>query len=511
MHTVAERPPAAGVGWRRPAQAVGRGLGAMVLAAVLSAVAIAVSIRLSTATPLVAAGAVVVLLLCAWMVFEPRTELSLAVLMVYLAVADGYLKLKTGGSAATLARDLLLYAIVVGVLLRALVRGRELRLPPLTGWVVAWVVVVAIQVANPGGASWSHSVLSLRPHLEFVPLFFLGYQVMRTPRRLRGFLLLLLALAAVNGVVSLVQFEQTPEQLARWGPGYLTRISGTGDVSGRGFVDTQGRAHNRPFALGSDMGFGGSLGTLALPAALALLALARRRVLRVLALALSIGAVLGVATSEARVAVVGSVCAVVAFMLLAISSRNATRAVAALAVGAAVGYVVISSLASSAQPGAFDRYASIAPDRAANTAYEYRKDTLARTPQYMADIPLGAGLGSSGPGASATGGVTAGASLDAESEPTFLVIETGVAGLLVMLGLMLRLLALALVEIRRLPDGGLRLLLAGVAAPLFAVFAMGAAGITTAASPGAPYFWFAAGILAWWLHPDGRRRTELER
>jgi hypothetical protein len=483
MRTAAEIRPAAGIGWQQPAAATRRGLAVMVLAAALSLVAIGISIRLQTATPLVAGGVIGVLLLSAWMLFEPRTELSLAVLMVYMAAIDGYLKLKTGGSAALLARDLMLYAIAAGALLRALVRGRELRPPPLTGWVVAWVVVVGIQVFNPGGASWSHSALALRPHLEFVPLFFLGYQVMRSPRRLRGFLLLLLAVAAVNGIVGLVQFKQTPEQLARWGPGYETRIAGTGPVSGRGFVDTHGKAHNRPFALGSDMGFGGSVGTLALPAALALFALSRRRALRVLALVLSLGAILGVATSEARVAVLGSVAAVAAFVLLAVSSRNVTRAVVALTVGAALAYGVISTLASSADSGAFDRYASIAPGRAVDTAYDYRKDTLARVPQYALEIPLGAGLGSSGPGASATGGTTAGASLDAESEPTYLVIETGVLGLVVMLGLTLQLLALSLRGIRRLPDGELRLLLAGVAAPLFALVAAGAAGITTAASP----------------------------
>ena len=511
MRTAAEIRPAAGIGWPHPAATASRGLAVMVLAAALGVVAIAISLRLSTATPLVAGGVTAVLLLSAWMLFEPRTELSLAVLMVYLAVADGYLKLKTGGSAALLARDLLLYAIAAGALLRALVRGRELRPPPLTSWVVAWIVVVVIQVLNPGDASWEHSLLSLRPHLEFIPLFFLGYHVMRSPRRLRGFLLLLLAVTAVNGIVGVVQFNQNPEQLARWGPGYAMRINGTGPTSGRGFVDTHGVTRTRPFGLGSDMGFGGSLGMLALPAALALLALARQRALRLLALALTLGAILAVATSQARVAVLGSICALVAFGFLAVVSRNVTRAIVAVAVGAAVSYAVITTLASSAPTGAFDRYASIAPDRAVNTAYDYRKDTLARVPQYALEIPLGAGLGSGGPGASAAGGATAGASLDAESEPTYLLIETGIPGLLVILGLMLRLMTLAVRGIRRLPDGELRLLLAGVAAPLFAIFAAGVTGITTAATPLSPYVWFAAGIFAWWLHPDARRPVERER
>ncbi len=143
--------------------------------------------------------------------------------MLYIGLADGYLKLKTGSSHATLLRDVLLYAITVGAIVRLAVRGETIRWPPLSGWVLAWVIVVAAQIANPENGTLAHSIASVRPHAEWVPLFFLAYFVMRSRARLRAFLLILLVIAAANGVVGLIQVNLTPGQLADWGPGYSQR------------------------------------------------------------------------------------------------------------------------------------------------------------------------------------------------------------------------------------------------------------------------------------------------
>ena len=69
---------------------------------------------------------------------------------------------------------------------------------------------------------------------------------------------------------------------------------------------------------------------------------------------------------------------------------------------------------------------------------------------------------------------------------------------------MLTLLYLSLTRIRRLLDGEARMLLTAVAAPLFGIFVAGFAGISSANSPPAPYLWFAAGILAFWLKAGPR-------
>lgn len=436
-----------------------------------------------------------------WMLTSAKTHVTLAMLMLYLALADGVIKLMTNSSTTTLGRDLLLYAIVIGLVVKRILRKEPFVSPPFSGWIVAFVAVIAVEVFNPGDKSIYHALASTRPHLEFIPLFFLGYSVMQSRRRLRGFLLLLIVVTAINGMVGLVQFGMSPSQLASWGPGYAARINGTSGVSPRGFVDSTGKAHTRPFALGSDQGFGGSLGLIAAPAVLALLSLGGDRRVKIAVGALSIGVVMAIVTSQARVAVLASVVGILAYLVLATSSRRAFRVLLGLGLGLMIGYAAVSVLAASTSSHLFDRYSSITPGKALSTAYNYRSGTIAQVPEYMAKFPLGAGIGSTGPAADEAGG-TGNSGLDAESEPTFLLIELGIAGFLVLTAFQVRFMALSF-KIRRFTDVELRLLLAALAAPLFAIFASGFAGITTAATPEAPYLWFASGVLAYWL--VGRR------
>ena len=94
----------------------------------------------------------------------------------------------------------------------------------------------------------------------------------------------------------------------------------------------------RPPALGSDLGFGGFVGVLALPGLLALLAIGRPR--RQLAgLVALLGALLAVATSLQREAVLGAVIAAVALVVLSASAgRRATRVLAGLLVVGALAF-----------------------------------------------------------------------------------------------------------------------------------------------------------------------------
>jgi hypothetical protein len=433
-----------------------------------------------------------------WMLTNAKTHVTLAVLMVYLAVADGVIKNVSGSPNATLGRDLLLYAIAIGVLLRKSRRGEPFEAPPLTGWIIAFVAVVAVQLANPADESFSHSLASVRPHIEFVPLFFLGYTVMRSRKRIKAFLIILIAVTAINGVVGLIQFGLSPSQLASWGPGYAQKIEGTNGLSPRGFVDSSGQSHTRPFALGSDEGFGGVMGLLAAPAAFAILSLAGNRRLKIAVGLFSIGIALAVVTSQARVAIVGAVLSIIAFMLLATSSRRVFRLAGGFVLGLTIAYVAISALTSSTNSHLFDRYSSISPDKVVNTSVSYRTDTFGKSlPKYLAKYPLGAGIGKVGPASNSAGG-SGGKGLNAESEPNYAVLELGIPGLLVLIGFQIRLMVLS-IGVRRLKDLELRLLLAALAAPLFAVFAMGWVGITTATTPGSPYLWFVGGILSYWL------------
>jgi hypothetical protein len=483
-----------------------RPLGAAATAGLVAAFGLVVTTRVPDVTLLSALVVIIVFALAAWMFLTERYEWSLAVLILYLGLADGYLKLSTGSPKATLLRDVFLYAIVAGAMVRAAVRHKRLTLPPLSGWVIAWLFVVAVQLFNPENGTVSHSIQSIRPHVEWVPLFFFGYYVMQSRARLSGFLLLLLAVAACNGVVGLIQLNLEPEQLAGWGPGYEDALTGESSVSQRTFTDAEGNERTRPFGLGGDFGFGGTLGMIALPAALALLALARRRDIRYLTLVLAAGAVLGVATSQARTAVLGAVVAVFAYAGLSITSRGGLRTLAGIAVALVIGYGTISLLSSGSEKGTFDRYESInSPGKALSTAFNYRRDTISKIPDYAVHIPLGAGIGSKGPAGSVAGGGS-GSKYDGESEPTFLLIEVGLPGLLVMLGFNLALFALSIRWIRKIGDRETRILLTAVAAPLFAIFSTWFVGVSTATTPCSPYLWFAAGILSFWLL--GKRSPE---
>jgi hypothetical protein len=438
-------------------------------------------------------GALVLL----WLFLSERYEYTLALLLLYLGLLDGYLKLRTNSSAITLVRDGLLYAIALGALCRRILRHQPLTLPPLGGWVLLYAGVVLVQLLNPGNVSTGHALASLRPHLEFVPLFFLGYSELRSARRLQGLCVLLLVVAAANGVVGYLQFRLTPAQLAAWGPGYAARVNGTGPVSGRTFTDRAGVEHTRPFGLGADAGDGGLAGMLALAPALALLGLGRRSPPRWLVLALSVGMLLAIVTSQGRANVLAAVAALLAFVALATSARRLVPALASVAVGGLALFLVLSALAGTGSSGLFERYKTIAPSNLLATTASARGASLPLLPGYMARFPFGAGLGSTGPAALIAGAGHTG--LNGETEYNFLVVELGVAGLVLFLALNARLLLASATRIRRVADSEVRVLLAGLAAGLFGIAATYFAGPSSSASPVGPYYWLVAGVLSYWL------------
>ena len=154
---------------------------------------------IASSDPLLGVVAVLLVVGSLWLAVTRNTAFALAAYMLYLGLLDGYFKLGTGNSNVTLVRDALLYAVVAGLLIKAAVRGTPLRLPPLSTWVVMFVVIVLVEIANPTGGTIGHSIAGVRQHLEFIPLFFLGYAFVRTKRALRTFLMLLLLIAAANG------------------------------------------------------------------------------------------------------------------------------------------------------------------------------------------------------------------------------------------------------------------------------------------------------------------------
>lgn len=428
-----------------------------------------------------------------WLACTKRTNLALALVLLYLGLFDGVVKLSTGSQNATLVRDVLLYAVAIGIAVRS--RGPR-RLPALSGWVFAWVAVILVQVANPGNASMFHAVASTRQDLEFVPLFFIGFVAVRTKASLHAFFALMLAVASINGAVAVYQSTLSPAQLATWGPGYSNLI--TNGTAGRTFFSANGTEAVRPPALGSDEGFGGVVGATALPGGIVLLIAYRRRkwLLALIVLGV-IGAVVGVLTSQARSAVVMAVVSLLAVLAVICVGHQARRAVIGLLVVAAIAVVGVEVTGSYSQ-NAFARYSSIAPGSAGSTIVDYRSSTWATVPVYLHEIPLGAGLGLVGSAVGKAGGSTT-STWNAESEFNYLIVEAGIPGLLVLLGFQWMLFRTVVTGVRRERDPDVVLLMAGVAAPLFGYFAGWFVGVYTAETPGDAFLWFAAGVLSWWL------------
>lgn len=445
-----------------------------------------------------AIGAVVFVILAVWCFSHRRVDRSLAALGLYLGLLDGCLKLSTGSSVITLGRDVLIAAIALGALLRTMYSPQRLQVPPLGGFVLVFSAIVVVELFNPDAPGLEAGLAGVRQHLEFVPLFFLGYAVMRSESRLQKLAIILVGCAAIGGVVSYIQSTLTPEQLAQWGPGYRERIIGTGAFAGAGRVafDADGSIAVRPFGLGSDQGGGALAAALALPALIGMMLWVRGR-LRVAIVPMSIGIALAVATSGSRAGLIIVFVSIVAFGVLAAASRSALRVIVGLAVGAVLVYGAFQLLGPNNSTA--KRATTIGPSNVVTTYKTERGSSAAKVGAYAVRYPLGLGVGSVGPAARVFGPSKPHENLSAETLWNFLVLETGLAGLVVFLLMFLAIMALALTRIRRIDDLTLRLNLAAIAAPLFGLFAASFAGPTTIGVPAGPYLWFAIGVLSYWL------------
>lgn len=442
----------------------------------------------------------------------PRLEVTVAFLAVYLGVLDGPIKLMTASQATSAARDVLIAAVCLGAIVRLIARRERLRLPPLSGWALAFAALVLVEAFNPHTHGISKVIGGFRQNLEWIPFFFFGYALMRSHERFRKLFLLLGVLALANGAVSAYQTQLTPAQLASWGPGYSERVNGnyngTTGTTGRKYV-VEGVARVRPPGLGSDSGFGGGVGVIALPGTLALLATGRRR-RRWVAMLLCLGSALAVATCLGRLQVVGAAVALVCFLVLSLSAGSrVTRPLGALLAVVALALPLGALFVSAAGSELFARYESIEPNKVVQTSTNYKEKSLAMIPHYIASAPFGFGLATAGPATAFGGRVTEeleGHSVTAETQYNFVVDELGLPGLILWAALTLYLLALVLGRLPRIADVDVRIDLAAVFAAVFAYAVMGFRGAFSDTSSAGPYFWFAVGIAAYWL--TTRRRVD---
>jgi hypothetical protein len=485
----------------------------LALSAVIpAALALAVTVEFPQASIVVVLGAIVAIIGVVMLVVSSRIEVTVALLAVYLGLLSGPIKLGISshelGSALP---DVLITAICIGAVMRLVVRKERLSMPPLSPWVLAFVGVVVLEAFNPKTAGILKVAGGFRQQLQWVPFFFFGYALMRTKKRLRLFFIIVGVCGIANAVVATYQTSLSPTQLASWGPGYraLFQPLSIGGKAGHARVySSEGEARARPVGLGSDSGFSGGVGELALPFSLALFATWRKRK-RWLAMVFAIGAGIGVLTGLGRLQVISSFLAVGAFVAFASVGGQGRRAMAAVLTLIAVAIPVGIAFVPLVRAGTFKRYSSLGNSSAGELA-THKSSAYNLIPHELSVAPFGVGLGTVGAVGSFGGHVQnqlEGHGVSAETQYNLLADELGAPGLLLWSVLSLYVVAVVVRGLRAIRDGELVLLLAAACAPFAALIISGFSGPFETSSAHGPYFWFAIGITAYWF--AGRRRLPI--
>jgi hypothetical protein len=494
---------------RRLRDLVRLGLSALVPAAL----ALAITVELRGGHLLLVLGAIVGILGIVALIVSSRLEVTVALLGVYLGMLSGPIKLSLGAHELTGSiPNVLILAVCLGAVMRIIVRRERVRMPPLSGWVVAFVGLVLIEAFNPNTHGILHVLGGFRQQLQYVPFFFFAYVLMRSKKRFRQLFLIVGVAALANGVVSAYQTGLSPTQLASWGPGYHALIFP--NEGGARTFSSEGEARVRPPALGSEAGAGGGFGVLALPFALALLATSSRWRRRSVAVLLCLGALVAIATGLGRLQLIGAGLGVIAFIALAsVARQRVIRVVGALL--AILVFAVPSGLllVSVLHSGALNRYQSISLTSSSTTLHKAKP--LSRVVPIIESAPFGLGLGIQGPvgtfGGKNTSVLALGEYANAETQYNFIVNELGAPGLVLWVAMSFYVMALIVFAMRRVRDPDLAVYLAAAFAPFFAFFIEGTSGSLSNSTAAGPYFWFAIGIAAYWLVGPGRRSGFMAR
>jgi hypothetical protein len=449
------------------------------------------------------AGAIAIVAL----IVSSRLDVTVTLLILYLGLLDGPVKLLFSNREATAGiEDVLIVAICLGALMRMAVRKERLRMPPLSGWVLAWVVLVLVNAFNPRTEGIAHVLGGFRNQLAFVPFFFFGYALIRSKRRFRQLFLMIGVLALAGGAVAAYQTELSPAQLASWGPGYHALIYPTLG-SGRVYF-SEGEARVRPPGLGSEAGASGSIGHVALPMCLALVAITRRRK-RWIAGALCLGALVAVIVGLGRTQLIGTGLGVIAFAVLSsLSGRNAPKAIGALLAIAVLAIPTGAILVSTLRSGTFKRYETIGLNQETTL---HKESSWSKIPKIVAGSPLGYGLGNSGSvanfGGSANNNLLEGHGLTSETQYNVLVKELGLPGLILWPLMSIYVSFLILRRMRLIRDPELAICLAGALAAFITLPIEGFTGFLNGSADTGAYFWFAIGVAAYWLAGPGLARA----
>lgn len=395
-----------------------------------------------------------------WYLTTERIPLALILLIVFMGVFEGYLKLNTSGSAYYViyaARNVLTIALGLNVLFKARMRkleeiGIDFSWPPfslLIGFYLLWCL---INIFHPDGINLMNSIAGVRPHIEFVPLYFLGFLVCKKdPKWYTHLLITFVIIGVLNAVAAIHQYKLGPEALSQvWGPGYEKLV---GDLNGniqdpatvrdkigfnaRVYYDSNYNLILRPPGLGSDHSFPAMVAQISMFAVLVLLFYYLKMknywmvgFLALSALLLFAGIIVSASRSYLLLTIVGLAIGLLFYMREIFSGQKLKIVVLLIIAGAIWGgnYALKSYISESV----YDRFQNVStPGKLYERLEEEKFSNWDYTRYYLFENPLGRGLGKVGPGAAffATSVEDAMFLGNGETEVNFVLSELGIVGL----------------------------------------------------------------------------------
>lgn len=359
---------------------------------------------------------------------------SLLFFFIFATLFEGVLKLKTTGTAniiAYLGRDILLYPVVIGAIVRIFVLKSitiSQERPPLTKPIIAFVIICFIQLFNPSALNIVNGLINLRNHIEMIPLFFFGFYSMRNPKNIHILFWLMIIFAVINSLVAVYQHQIGIDEIIKWGPGYRRMFTSVSDA--RIWIDSKGVTHIRPPALGSDMGYATGVIQIALPLLISLIAiyLGKNKKYIPLLIAMMCVMILGAFVSGIRSLMMLSVIGAIITLLLQVKIKNTAFIVILIFLVSLGGILGLQLTSETLGEEIYDRYEGLTSPITAFSSH--RGGSFLALFEYIWRFPLGRGIGLAGPAAGRFAKGEYIEPINTETYFNFILSETGLPGLI---------------------------------------------------------------------------------
>ncbi len=383
---------------------------------------------------------------------EPRFGLYLAFAFSFIAI--GISRYITVNIPFGLAVDAILALVLIALILGG---GRNLNWKAtandFTVVSLIWLAYTVMEIANPDSVSFAAWFYAMRGvALYQILMVTIGFLLLKDKRDLKLFLLIWFGISTLAALKGIQQIKIGPDP---WETAWL-------DAGGALTHRIQGKL--RAFSFYSDAGqFGASMGHIALVAAIMGLGPGPKQRKRIL-MAIAVVTIMGMLFSGTRGAMF--VPASGAMLYLVLSKNFKVFVVGLVIVGGVYGFLRYTSIANNNYQ-IYRLRTAVQPSQ--DRSFQVRLENQAKLKVYLANRPIGGGIGSSGNWGMRFSPNTFLAQTPTDSWFVKIWAEMGVVGLLIHLIILFYLLFRCCFIVWKLQDPVIRQVMAGLTSGIFGV------------------------------------------